>query len=77
MRLSVKWQSGPVLQKPGLCASCGQPFACELSLAGCWCSGVTLTDNDRAQLRASYEGCLCPACLTQFQVVAQHPSEPQ
>jgi hypothetical protein len=73
MSVTVKWgASGPILQKPGVCPSCGQPFACELSLSGCWCSTLSLTDDDRAQLRARFDGCLCPACLTQFAVV-RHP----
>ena len=67
MRISLTWQSGPVLRKPGLCASCQQPFACELTLGGCWCSAVELTDADRAELKANYQGCLCPACLRQFE----------
>ena len=68
MNLSLKWgTSGPILQKPGTCASCGLPFACELTLAGCWCSKVTLTDAARAEVRAKYEGCLCPACLKQYE----------
>jgi hypothetical protein len=28
---------------------------------------VQLTDADRAELKANYQGCLCPACLTQFE----------
>jgi hypothetical protein len=66
MRISVTWQSGPLLRKEGLCACCGQPFACELSVGGCWCSAVPLTDADRATLKANYKGCLCPACLNQI-----------
>ena len=58
-----------MVKKPGTCESCGQLFACELSLSGCWCSQVTLTDVARAQIRAKYNGCLCPACLKHYEIV--------
>lgn len=67
MNVSMGWgPSGPVVKKPGTCESCGQPFACELSLSGCWCSKVRLTDAARAEIRSKYVGCLCPACLKQY-----------
>jgi hypothetical protein len=37
-----------------------------LSLAGCWCSKVALTDAARAEMQAKYKGCLCSACLKQY-----------
>jgi hypothetical protein len=68
MNVSLGWgSSGPVIKKPGTCESCGQPFACELSLSGCWCSAVTLTEAARADIRAKYGGCLCRACLKQYE----------
>ena len=67
MTFTLAWtRSGPTIKRPGTCESCGQPFACELSLAGCWCSKVALTDAARAEMRTKYKGCLCLACLKQY-----------
>jgi hypothetical protein len=67
MPLSVKWTAtGPVVSKSNSCESCGQPFACELSLTGCWCSKVDLSADARQELRTKYRRCLCPACLVQY-----------
>ena len=67
VKLALTWsRSGPTVKRPGTCESCGQPFACELSLAGCWCSKVALTDAARAELRAKYSNCLCRRCLNQY-----------
>ena len=46
------------------CPRCGGSFAC--GAAGpvpCACTTVTLSAAALAQLRASFQGCLCPACL--------------
>ena len=45
------------------CEACGAEFACTLSLNGCWCGDVKLTDAARAAMRKKYSDCLCPACL--------------
>jgi Cysteine-rich CWC len=67
VKVAVHWgRSGPIVERPGTCESCGQPFACELSLAGCWCSKIELTDAARAEMRSKYKNCLCPACLKQY-----------
>ena len=58
---------GPVVRRDRTCGSCGQPFACELSLGGCWCSEIKLTDATRARLRAVFSDCLCRECLTRHQ----------
>jgi hypothetical protein len=72
MNVSMEWGlSGPVIKKSGTCESCGQPFACELSLSGCWCSKVRLTDAARAEVRSKYVGCLCPACLKYYASVEE------
>ena len=49
------------------CESCGQPFACELSLGACWCSEITLADATRSMLRSRFSECLCRECLTNYQ----------
>ena len=67
MNVSMGWgPAGPILKKPGTCESCGRSFACELSLSGCWCSKVTLSDAVRADMRSKYHSCLCPACLKHY-----------
>jgi hypothetical protein len=50
-----------------MCEACGEPFACELSLSGCWCRTIALTDAARAQIRAQFKNCLCPACLKAYE----------
>ena len=47
------------------CAACGEPFHCGASLRGCWCADITLTDAQRAGLRATHDAkrCLCRSCL--------------
>jgi hypothetical protein len=37
-----------------------------LSLSGCWCRKVELTDAARAEMRAKYTSCLCRECLKQY-----------
>jgi hypothetical protein len=67
VKFALAWgRSGLTLKRPGTCESCGQPFACELSLAGCWCSKAEITDAARATLRLKYKDCLCPGCLKQY-----------
>lgn len=58
---------GPEVHRSRTCEACGQPFACELSLGGCWCSEIKLTDATRSHLREKYADCLCRACLTRYQ----------
>jgi hypothetical protein len=45
------------------CEACGNNFECGVSLKGCWCSEVQLTDDSRAAMRSQYEDCLCRTCL--------------
>ena len=64
MPWSLEWRGlMPVVRKSSACEACGEPFACELSATGCWCSDVKLTDATRAEIRAKYKHCLCPSCL--------------
>jgi hypothetical protein len=46
-----------------VCESCGGEFTCGAGSGGCWCAGVRLDEAARAELRARFRGCLCPACL--------------
>jgi hypothetical protein len=66
VKLTLQWgRKGPVVTRPSTCEACGAPFACELSLSGCWCSKVAISDAARIELRTRYRNCLCPACLNQ------------
>lgn len=45
---------------------CGNTFGCGATLGGCWCAEINLSDAARVELRARYQGCLCPICLEGF-----------
>jgi len=45
------------------CEACGNDFTCGASLKGCWCAEITLSGEDRAELKARYSDCLCRQCL--------------
>ena len=47
------------------CESCSNDFTCGVSLKGCWCSEVEVSDEARAQMRSQYKDCLCRNCLEQ------------
>ena len=67
MPWSLEWRGlMPVVKRPAVCEACGEPFACELSASGCWCSAIELSDAKRAEIRAKYTHCLCPTCLRQY-----------
>ena len=59
------FQSQAAIAPNTTCAACGERFACGMSLRGCWCAEVKLTDAIRAELKRRYTGCLCRACLEQ------------
>lgn len=48
---------------PSVCEACGEEFICGATVMGCWCTQVTLTDEDRADLKSKYKKCLCRNCL--------------
>lgn len=48
------------------CEACGEKFMCGVTLKGCWCSEVKLSEKTRAELKTRYKGCLCRACLERF-----------
>ena len=56
------------------CPACGQEFACEISLQGCWCSEVKVSAATRDALRGEYKSCLCRACLEAAE--ARHSTAP-
>ena len=52
--------------RPLTCESCGKEFACGMSLRGCWCAEVQLTDEARAELKKQFRDCLCRECLVKY-----------
>ncbi|HEX8774481.1 MAG TPA: cysteine-rich CWC family protein [Pyrinomonadaceae bacterium] len=52
--------------EPAKCEACGNAFSCGASLAGCWCTEVTLSEHLRTRLRERYQQCLCRKCLEAF-----------
>ena len=53
----------PTLNRAQECPACGQSFACEINLQGCWCSEVKVSAETLQTLRSKYKGCLCRSCL--------------
>jgi len=45
------------------CEACGNDFTCGVSLKGCWCSEVQVSNEARAAMRDRYKDCLCRDCL--------------
>ncbi len=48
------------------CPACGEKFVCGVTLKGCWCSTIKLSETKREELKARYKGCLCRKCLENF-----------
>jgi hypothetical protein len=46
-----------------VCGHCRERFACGQE-GGCWCNGVTLSKAQLAWVKAHFDNCLCPRCLT-------------
>lgn len=60
----------PTLNRPQQCPACGEAFACEIGLQGCWCSEVKVSDSTLKALRDKYKGCLCRSCLEKAETLA-------
>ncbi|MFN2510200.1 MAG: cysteine-rich CWC family protein [Pyrinomonadaceae bacterium] len=43
-----------------------------MTLAGCWCSELKLSERQRAELKDRYRSCLCSECL---RAIASIPGE--
>jgi hypothetical protein len=50
-------------KRPSTCEACGEMFQCGVSLRGCWCVSVRLSNEIRSSLRGKYKNCLCRHCL--------------
>jgi hypothetical protein len=62
------------------CPACGEAFGCGADQPvsePCWCTRVTLGKPALDALTATYQGCLCPGCLTASATsTLPAPSEP-
>jgi hypothetical protein len=58
----------PTLKRAQECPACGQAFACEINLNGCWCKEVKLSEATLQALRNKYNGCLCRSCLESAEI---------
>jgi hypothetical protein len=47
------------------CEACGKDFVCGVSLKGCWCAEIELSDEARQEMRSRFKDCLCRDCLEQ------------
>lgn len=46
------------------CPRCQSPFECKVgNVSQCHCSGIRLTEEERAYLSSHYTDCLCNSCL--------------
>ncbi|MGZ8844341.1 MAG: cysteine-rich CWC family protein [Pyrinomonadaceae bacterium] len=61
----------PRFGRPIVCEACGQEFSCGMSLRGCWCASVELSDETRAELKALYKDCLCRECLERLSAAVE------
>jgi hypothetical protein len=50
--------------KQKICEACGTQFPCASPWGPCWCEDVKVSTQTLAELRACYDECLCPKCLT-------------
>jgi cysteine-rich CWC protein len=57
----------PVINRSQQCPACGEAFACEIGLQGCWCIEVKVSAAALEALRSKYKGCLCRSCLEKAQ----------
>ena len=49
------------------CEACGEAFSCNSSGGNCWCESAKLEGKTLSELRARYNDCLCPRCLSAAQ----------
>jgi len=49
------------------CPACGAVFECHSQTGNrCWCMDIKLSDKQLEHIKKTYDGCLCPKCLTAF-----------
>ncbi len=45
------------------CESCGNEFTCGATSKDCWCFNVKISEENRKELKSTFENCLCQNCL--------------
>lgn len=58
-----------------VCGRCRATFSCQQA-GGCWCGDLQLEPARLAWLKARYDDCLCPACLTAVAAGGRNPELP-
>jgi len=58
----------PTINRSQQCPECGETFACEIGLQGCWCRQVKLSASTLEALRGKYKSCLCRSCLEKAEI---------
>ena len=53
----------PEYKEPSVCEACGDEFVCGVSIRGCWCTEVSVSEAVRRELKTKYKKCLCRKCL--------------
>jgi hypothetical protein len=53
----------PEYKEASVCEACGDEFVCGVSIRGCWCTEVSVSDDVRRELKSKYQKCLCRKCL--------------
>lgn len=48
------------------CSKCYAAFECKAEGSGCWCEGLTISEENLKTLQGDFDNCLCPACLIQY-----------
>jgi hypothetical protein len=56
----------PKHREASVCESCGEGFVCGVSLKGCWCVEVELSEKARQNLKTKFRNCLCRNCLEKY-----------
>lgn len=48
------------------CGKCGREFQCGRRNSSCWCSAIKIDRDSLELLNKTFEGCLCPSCLSEY-----------
>lgn len=67
MSLRERINNFVILRKSNNCESCGNDFACEIGVKGCWCSQIKISDETKKYLRQNFKLCLCRGCLERIE----------
>jgi hypothetical protein len=52
------------------CSKCGESFECKADTGGCWCDAITISVENLEKLKQSFNDCLCPDCLKEYETPA-------